>query len=193
MTRQNIVDLPLVREGSLPLPEDEAALVGGMLEGYYARKKGARRKKAHYVRNEIKVVCEFIRFVGKVPWDWTEDDFDKWCLTLSIPYPPRAKALGENSQRKYQGALRRFLEYLTNNVGFQTQVQNLYGKRIYHICPKDACVVHTKEEEEEKPRRVFTFNEIETFMSSASRAIREAVRAGAKNVRVLQRDRAVWA
>lgn len=169
------------------LPPADADLLGEMLQAYIHRRVGSLRHGQKSVSRDIATIHEFTLFTQKAPWSWTEEDFDRWCHQLGV-----IRRLAPSSQRHYQSTIRRFLDYLLENVRFRNEVQRRYGIALTQICHKDNCIPHVVEREISQMRRALTHEEIAQLFRGLDDAIAEAHRFGSKNLRPLQRDKALF-
>lgn len=168
------------------LPESDAALFENMLEAWSRRRVGNNHRKKS-ISGDITIVREFTAFTNKAPWYWDEDDFDSWCEELGV-----ARGLAPSSQRKYQGAIRIFLEYISNNVKFKNEVRRLYNITLKQICNEENCIPHVSEKELSNERRAFSHQQISIFFDAIDRSISEAARFNSKDLRPLQRDKVIF-
>ena len=170
------------------LPAREATLFNEMLDAYQARRLGSLRHMAKSVARDIGVIFDFLRFTGKAPWSWDENDFDRWFNDLGV-----IRKLAVPSQRQYQIIIRKFLEYLVENVRFNNEARRLFDKSIRQICTRDNCVPHNVEREMAVERRAFTHQEIDKLFGTLDKMIEEAYRfTGSKDLHPLQRDKAFF-
>ncbi len=169
------------------LPEQDEALFSEMLDKWATRRTGSLRQKVKSVTGDITVVREMAAFVGSAPWYWSEDDFDRWCEVIGVQ-----RNLAVATQRKYQSAIRNFLAYIVDNVKFKNEVRRQYGIDLRQICTSENCIPHVHERELSVERGSFTHDEITLFFEAYDRAIQEAARFRAKDLRPLQRDKALF-
>lgn len=165
----------------------EAALFHEMLDAYQRRRLGSLRHKKKSVERDVGIIFDFLRFTGKAPWDWDENDFDRWCNDLGV-----IRQLAMASQRQYQVTIRKFLGYLIDNVRFNNDVRRLFDKSIRQICTKDNCIPHKLEREMSVERRAFTHEEIAKFFGTLDEMIEEACQFGSKDQYPLKRDKAFF-
>ena len=186
---RNVEKLPSLpaSENRLSLPEKDDALFSEMLERWATRRQGRLRHQKKSVENDIAVVRDMLNHAGKAPWYWTEDDFDDWCDNIGI-----GRALAVATQRKYQSAIRGFFDYIVDNVKFKNVVRREYGIDLRQICHSENCIPHVHERELSRERRAFTHEEIVRFFDGYDKAIYEAARFHSKDLRPLQRDKALF-
>ena len=185
MTYDNVIRLTDAAQ-TWALPRHDEALVCQMLKAYSDRRLGAQRHREKSVARDLRVIREFLAFCRTSPWRWTEQDFERWCCALA------ARKIAVSTQRHYQGAIRVFLQYLSENVKFQTDVRRQYGVSLTQICHADNCIPHVVERELARERPWFTHDEIDRLFDALDDAIAEAARFGGKDLRPLQRDKAMF-
>lgn len=168
----------------LGLTPPVARLLHEIIDGYDARRRGTLRHTEASVRRDITIIHDFVRFTRKPPWDWDEVDFDRWCHELGI-----VRRLTPASQRHYQGVIRKYLQYVIDNVRFQNEIRRHFGKHVNQICHDDNCIPHVLEREMAVNRRAMTHEEIDIFFKATNRAIEEARRFYAKDFWPLLRDK----
>jgi integrase/recombinase XerC len=105
------VDAALARlfgDGVRPLRLEEA-LFDAVLAGWRAQ-QAARHLAESTKREREALVRRFREHVGRWPWEWRALDIDEWLEDLGGP--PRR--LSVSTLRGFQGGLRAFLEYLSD-------------------------------------------------------------------------------
>lgn len=169
------------------LPRDEAELFSRIVEAYMNRRLGALRHSPKTVVRDLAAVKAFVMHSAKAPWRWTEEDFDKWCEHLV-----RDRNIVGSSERTYQGAVRRFLDYLTKNVRFRNEVQRLFKITPVQICNEDNCIPHACERELSRERPAITHEEIDHILEVFDKEIISAGRFGSKDLYPLMRDKTMF-
>ncbi len=169
------------------LPDKDEVLFREMLEAYVTRRRGALRHQTKSVNRDTRIILEFLQFSGKAPWYWTEEGFEKWSYEIGV-----VRTLAVSSQRHYQGAIRGFLAYLIENVKFRNVVRREYGVDLVQICHPENCIPHISERELTRERPALTHAEINQFFSAYDTAITEAASFKTKDLRPLQRDKAMF-
>lgn len=169
------------------LPDKDEVLFREMLEAYVTRRRGALRHQHKSVDRDTRIILEFLQFSSKAPWYWTEEGFEKWSYEIGV-----VRALAVSSQRLYQGAIRGFLAYLIENVKFRNVVRREYGVDLMQICHPENCIPHISERELTRERPALTHAEINQFFKAYDIAITEAASFKAKDLRPLQRDKAMF-
>lgn len=183
----NLAALHQTPPDSLSLPENDATLFNDMIAKWSARRRGALRHQQKSVDHDIAVVQNMLAHVQAAPWYWTEDDFDSWCEHIGVE-----RGLAVSSQRKYQSAIRSFFDYIVDNVKFKNEVRRTYGIDLKQICHSENCIPHVNERELTKERPAMTHAQVVTFFDALDRAIRDAANFRAKDLRPLQRDKALF-
>jgi site-specific recombinase XerD len=135
----------------------------------------------------VSIVRDFTAHSGLPPWLWDEDAFDAWCDHLGLE-----RNIAVSSQRHYQGAIRTFLDYICQNVGFRNEIRRAYNIEPRQICTEENCIPHTVEREITQERTALTHQQIETLFDGLKLAAQEAHKFRSKDFRPLQRDRALF-
>ena len=169
------------------LPDKDETLFREMLEAYVTRRRGALRHQHKSVDRDTRIILEFLQFSGKAPWYWTEEGFEKWSYEIGV-----VRALAVSSQRHYQGTIRSFLAYLIENLNFRNAVHREYGVDLVQICHPENCIPHISERELIRERPALTHAEIDQFFNAYDIAITEAASFNTKDLRPLQRDKAMF-
>lgn len=169
------------------LPETDAGLFAEIVEAYSARRLGALRHKELSVKGDLAQVHDLLNFTGKPPWMWAEEDFEQWCNVLGVE-----KKVAMATQRKYQNAIKNFLAYIVDNVKYRNEIHRLYGIYPTQICHSENCIPHLIERELTKERPALTHEQINTLFAAFDEAIEEAGKFGSKDLRPLQRDKALF-
>ncbi|MCG7946243.1 MAG: tyrosine-type recombinase/integrase [Candidatus Thiodiazotropha taylori] len=187
MKNENAQALALVQTREIVLPEKDAALFREMLGAWATRRLGALRHRPSSVNRDVSILLDMARYTCQPPWHWTEDNFEAWCYEIGV-----IRQLAVTSQRHYQGTIRTFLGYLTENVRFRNEVRRLYGVDLVQICHAENCIPHVIENERTKERRALTHAEITDLFARLDDEILQAGRFSSKDFRPLQRDKALF-
>jgi len=186
--------LKVVNAGYVPevearpvLPENDARLFSEIVETYIVKRVGALRHKRSSVEDDLKQVYSLLEYTGAPPWMWSREDFESWSKVIGVD-----RKVAVSTQRKYQGAIRKFMEYLSTNVKHSAEIQRAYGIRPVQICDSENCIPHVYERELAKERPPFTHDQLTLFLESIDDAIAEAARFGSKDLRPLQRDKTMF-
>lgn len=169
------------------LQKDEAELFARIVEAYMSRRLGSLRHSPKAVNRDLTAVKDFLVYSRKPPWCWTEEDFDHWCEHLV-----RDRKLVSSSERTYQGAIRRFLDYLVSNLRFRNEIQRAYRITPVQICHEDNCIPHVSERELSRERPAISHDEINHVLAVFDREIVSAGRFGCKDFYPLMRDKAMF-
>ncbi len=95
-------------EGVRPLRMAEAVFEATLLG--WARQQSARHLAEGTKRRDAAMVKRFHAETGLWPWEWRAIHVDEWLEDLASP--PKRRAVG--TLRSYQGTLRAFLDYFTD-------------------------------------------------------------------------------
>ncbi len=165
------------------------ALFEDMLDGYLQRTASKRFTERH-AQDVVRRCREFARFSDLPPWFWTEDHFDKWNHHLCY-----RRQIKPSTQRKYQQAIRAFLEYLQSSPKFIERVRRDYGAQLRQIVTRDNVVIHVDEDDSEGGRRPFTPAELQAFLGEIEKeiALHRSHKGGSRRkFQAACRDRAIF-
>ncbi|MDD2734549.1 MAG: tyrosine-type recombinase/integrase [Desulfuromonadaceae bacterium] len=165
----------------------DAELLMEIEASYVGRRVGSLRQKESSVRGDLAQVHSLMEFSGKAPWMWAEEDFENWCAVLGM-----TKKVAIPTQRKYQSAIRNFLDYIINNVKYKNEIYRRYGYQPVQICHSENCIPHIYDRELTKERQPLSHDQISTFFNNTDELIEAACKFGAKDFRPLQRDKALF-
>ncbi len=172
----------------LSLPADQADLLEQIIAGYWARRCGAKNYKESSVEGDLVVVSDLIHHSGKAPWFWEEADFEGWCLSLGTE-----RDLAVASQRKYQLAIKTFLDYLCTTQAFVNTIHTQYGIRPRQICHSGNMIPHVLDRELASPREMMSKAQLERMLLAVGEAIDIAENFRSKSYHPLRRDYAMFA
>lgn len=185
---------PIPHRGLECLKRDERALFEHILEGFRNRQIGSLNFSEETVAEKIRTVQDFIAFAGKAPWQCTADDFDRWCAwKVEDSIRTRKRKLATSSQRKYQGAIKSFYEYMCFNPRFVRDIETRYDTRPVQVVTDENRIPHRVEHERSVIRRPFTRDEITLLFKTIRRMILDARRSRSKSFYPLQRDKLMFA
>lgn len=170
--------------GMLPV---ETTLFDEMLEAWRVRRIGALRHTAETVAFGLGTVREFTDHAGVPPWRWTEDHFDAWCEHLGVE-----RRMTPGSQRKYQTAIRMFLDYVSTNPTLCNRSMQRFGARPVQIVHADNSIPHVLPRETVTARRRFSQDEMSRFFKGLEDSIAEAARFRGKDLLPLMRDKVLF-
>ncbi len=177
--------VPIEGGNRIPLPEEKRELLEKIIDGFVTRHRGALRHTESTVRNQLSIIHNFLKFVGRAPWECTESDFENWCDNL---FDARTgKRLAASSQRKYQSTIQQFYHYMIENIHFSHEIRERFGIVVRQIVTPENKIPHVNPQEKERPP--FTREEIDQFFAGIDREILEAQSFRHKDFHVLRRDK----
>lgn len=165
----------------------DAKFIVEMLEGW-SNRHISKRNAEITIKSNISAVKDLVMHSGLPPWRWTEQIFEQWGAYLALN-----RRLVVSTQRKYQSAIRGFLDYLIGNAYFQSETQRRYGTGIRQIVTADNSLVHRVEDESERVRRAFSDSEITRLFEVIDQELAIMVRQNHKGRFPLMRDKAFFA
>jgi site-specific recombinase XerD len=177
---------PTIQAHLLGLQPRDWTLLQHVLQAW-ATRRAALRHQEKSISRDIAVIHDFVKFSGLPPWLWQESEFEQWCTHIGVE-----RKLAVASQRHYQSVIRKFLNYLCENVKFRNDIHRAYHIEVRQICNEENCIPHTVERELAKEKRALTHEEIARFFDAIDHGITEAARFHAKDLRPLQRDKALF-
>jgi integrase len=155
------VDAALARlfgDGVRPLRLEET-LFDAVLAGWRAQ-QAARHLAESTKREREALVRRFRSAVGRWPWEWRALDIDEWLEDLGGP--PRR--LSVSTLRGFQGALRAFLEYLSDErYPWVAICEREFGRRPVQLIDERNRITHVAEFEGDPSRRPLTREELVLF------------------------------
>ncbi|WP_298038163.1 tyrosine-type recombinase/integrase [uncultured Desulfuromonas sp.] len=187
MTHPHHLKLAPHTEGNFTLPAEDTALLNEIIEGYKARRIGARRYNKKSVEGELAVVRDFINHSQMSPWHWGDSDFEAWCNEIGVN-----RKLAVSTQRKYQSAVKIFLDYLVNNQGLRNKVKELCGVAPRQICHRDNMIPHKLDRELARKKPALTEEQVKHLLDGIAEGIDLAWRFTSKALIPLQRDKALF-
>jgi len=162
----------------------EAALFDALLEGW-RRAQGGRHLTEATKRSREAVVRRFREHVGRWPWEWQPLDVDEWIEDLGSA--PRGRAV--STLRGYQGALRGFMEYMTDpRYPWVAICERVFGVRPVQILFEENSIVHLSEFEGQPSVRSFTREELVVFFEFCDERVRTLRRLRRKGSLAALRD-----
>ncbi|QDC12699.1 tyrosine-type recombinase/integrase [Rhodococcus ruber] len=143
------------------LRPDEAVLVE-MLTGW-RNQQLARNLAFSTIDAREKLVRRFVVSINEYPWHWRPQHVDEFFGDL------RAVAgLKQSSLRRYQGALRGFLVYLTDPAyGWERVCEELFGTHPVQVVHDWNSAVHVQEAERGLGKRAFSKRELQQLFDRA--------------------------
>lgn len=144
--------------GVRPLRLEEAVFEAA-LEGW-RRQQASRHLAESTKRDRSLLVRRFRDESGLWPWEWQAIHVDEWLEDLGGP--PRRRAV--STLRGYQGALRAFLEYLTDErYPWLAICEREFGRRPVQVIDVRNSIVHLSDYEGAPGRRPMTREELTMF------------------------------
>ncbi len=189
-TLMNQPSLKLVKPEApeIVLPPDQAELVERMFHGYVMRRSGANAHDQKTIKDDLSFVRDFVRHSQKAPWDWEEADFDRWCYHLG-----RERGLFKASQRKYQSAIKMFLNYVITEQAFINEVRKRYKTRIKQICHSGNMIPHVNDRELNSAKPMMSKEQLEVMVNAISGQVDIEENFQSKSRYPLERDYAMFA
>jgi len=162
----------------------EAALFDALLEGW-RRAQGGRHLTEATKRSRESIVRRFAEHVGRWPWEWQPLDVDEWMEDLGGP--PQRRAV--STLRGYQGAVRGFMEYLTDErYPWAAICEREFGVRPVQILFEENSIAHLVEFEGRPSVRPFTREELVVFFDFCDERVRRLRRLRRKGSLAALRD-----
>jgi integrase/recombinase XerC len=167
------VNLPgaahLVLEANVVHLDEAPAVFAKMLEGWM-RQQQSRMLSAGTVDGRIGLIQRFREFAGTYPWQWTPSDVEDWTSLLISGDDP----CSHSTIRSYQGALRLFMEYLTDTRYSWAEVcEQRFGEYPVQICHEWNTVEHLVEFEGRPDVRPLTYEELQRFFDRCDARVDE--------------------
>jgi len=166
----------------------EASVFDAVLAGWW-RAQGGRHLAEGTKRAREAVVRRFCEHAGRWPWEWQALDVDEWIEDLGSP--PRRLAV--STLRAYQGAVRVFMEYLTDErYPWAAICEREFGVRPVQILFEENSIVHLTEFEGQPSVRPFTREELVVFFDFCDARVNELRRLRRKGSLAALRDAALF-
>jgi site-specific recombinase XerD len=141
------------------------------------------RHKQCSVQRDVGIINDFVKFSGKAPWSWKEQDFLAWSEKL-VAY----KEIAVSSQRHYQGVIKRLFQYMIDSEGVRTLLSMEHGIIVRQICHVETMIPHCYERELKKEKPTPDFEEMDQIWRTYDEEIDIAEAHHAKDFFPLQRD-----
>jgi integrase/recombinase XerC len=165
-------------------PED--AMVDAMLKGWRAQQAARGLREDTHVARE-RLVRRFLSYTNEFPWNWTPSHVDEWTLSLISE-----QHLAPSTIRSYQGHLRLFTEFLTDNAryGWASACEEAFGSGVYPvpIMHEWNSISHLNGYEGNPEARPLTRDELQRFLDFADDQVDRAVRTKRKGALAAYRD-----
>ena len=177
------VEIDALFDGVRPLRMD-AAVFEASLEGW-RRQQAARHLAESTKRDRLLLVRRFREESGLWPWEWQAIHVDEWLEDLGGP--PRRRAVA--TLRGYQGALRAFLEYVTDErYPWLAICEREFGRRPVQVIDERNSIVHLSEYEGAPGRRPMTREELTLFFDHCDARVQARRALGRKGSLAAFRD-----
>ena len=156
----------------------EVAVFDAVLVGW-RRAQGGRHLSDGTKSTREAIVKRFRDHVGRWPWEWQPLDVDEWIEDLGAP--PRRRAV--STLRGYQGALRGFMGYLTDErYPWVAICEREFGVRPVQILFEENSIAHLTEFEGQPSVRPLTREELVVFFDFCDARVRELRRLRAQGI-----------
>ena len=181
--------LPTGHAAPAPAPVDQVAndLYQNMLTGYEKYRLGTKRNTPKTVTSDMRVIHQLFNFSKKYPWEWKLSDWDEWNTMLVS-----SNGISAATQRKYQGIIRKFIEYLIKRDVFQKEVKKHFNTEIVQIIDEDEALHHIYESEQKEPRPGFTEELADRLFDKLKEEIKLEAQHPTRKLWNLQRDLALF-
>lgn len=188
--RAGEVDAALARvfgEGVRPLRLEEA-LFDAILSGWRAQ-QSARHLAESTKRDREAVVRRFRGEIERWPWEWRALDVDEWLEGLGGP----RRRLAVSTLRGFQGALRAFVEYLTDErYPWAAICEREFGRRPVQVIDERNRIAHVSDFEGRPGRRPLSREELIAFFAFCDAQVHERRKLGRKGALAAFRDAALF-
>jgi len=162
----------------------ESALFDALLVGW-RRAQGGRHLSEGTKHSREVIVKRFRDHVGRWPWEWQPLDVDEWIEDLGAP--PQRRAV--STLRGYQGALRGFMDYLTDErYPWVAICEREFGVRPVQILFEENSISHLTEFEGQPSVRPLTREELVVFFDFCDLRVRQLRRLRRKGSLAALRD-----
>lgn len=145
------------------------AVCEGMLEGW-ARQQRVRFLKAETIKSRVDLIRRLLVFTNQYPWQWRVMEVEAFLDHLrSGPRP-----IVESTGRRYAGALRLFLEYVTDaRYGWPAQCLERFGEAPQQLLDEWNTLQHVTEYEGQPGRRPLSYDEVQALFDAADARVGE--------------------
>lgn len=188
--RAGAADAALARalgEGVRPLRLEKSVFDAALLG--WQRQDAARHLRPATSRAREQIVRRFHAHSERWPWEWQALDVDEWVEDLGAP--PRCRAV--STLRGYQGALRTFMEYLSDErYPWAGICEREFGARPVQILFAENMIHRVSEFEGDPSRRPLTREELAVFFDYCDERVRRLRRLGRKGSLAALRDGALF-
>ena len=116
----------------------------------YTNRLMARRLRPTSIKSIFHIINDFFAFTNQYPWDWTEDDFDRWCAYL---YQERNNCVA--TQRHKQNVISRFQSFIVESPKLSELCKIYIGRKPILICSPENLIPHRVDDEKKRLRLAF--------------------------------------
>lgn len=167
------VDVPgaahLVLAPGVAYLDPATAVCEGMLEGW-ARQQRVRFLKAETIKGRIDLVRRLLVFSNQYPWQWRVMEVE----ALFDHLQSGSRPIVESTGRRYAGALRLFLEYVTDaRYGWPAQCLERFGEAPQQLLDELNTRQHVTEYEGQPGRRPLSYGEVQALFDAADARVEE--------------------
>lgn len=146
----------------------------------------SRRCKDDAVNKARAHINEFREYSDKFPWEWTRDDFEKYCTYI---FKEKKNSVG--TQRIKQKSIKKFTEYLIESKYFYV-VREKFNIILKPICLPDNTIVHKVEYDNQTKKKVFSPIELQKFFDYMDDYIHTCYETRNKAFQSAMRDKALF-
>lgn len=183
VTNNSILNIETEKTSNLYI---EKEILNQILHAYNNRLM-SRRLRSSTIKENMRVIKNFIKFTDLYPWQWAPEDFDDWSADLySI------KKNSEATQRGKQRMIARFQSFLLDSPKLVKLCEHHFGVKPIKICSELNLVSHKVEDENKEKRMAFTKEQIQCLWNYFDEKIAIAYKAQSKSFKVLQRDKVLY-
>jgi hypothetical protein len=170
--------------GDAPLLRADEQVFDAMIQGR-SDQQLSRGLRPDTISGRTLMIQRFQRFSVDWPWVWRPVDLDEFTAEL------RGERKSLPTIRAYQGALRQFLDYVSNpRYDWSSVCQRLFGTSPVQICFEWNTVAHAADYEGRPSRRSLTRVELQALFDHADQQVAAARTAGRKGWLAAMRDSA---
>lgn len=168
------------------LSDDHAEFLDYLFK-QFRRYHSAQNHQDNSTERDINVVKSFVVFTQRAPWFCEEDDFIDWCIYLR-----NTRKLKSQTMVTYQGVVRRFTEYYSENVKLHKQIREKYGVNAKPVCDRTLCIPHPRDTNASGNKPAFSHDEFEKILVTLDEAIDVAEENHLKSFLPLVRDKVLY-
>lgn len=167
----------------VPLLHPEEQVFRAMIEGW-GNQLLARNLSRDHADSDARSVQRFAEHAQTYPWLWTPQLADEWFADLRS-----VRHLAVSTVRNYQGALRRFCDFVTDPAyGWAATCEDLFGTHPIQVITEANAARHVADSEAEPRKRAFTRSELQQLFDYADDEVARKRARGRKGWRPAFRD-----